>query len=193
MIPATGFRRLIAPLSAAVLLAGIHAASAQDVTQSQLEAARAAISAIHATDQFDEILPQAARALAAELIQKDPNLQELISKTVDEKALELTARRADLETECARVYAKAFTEDELKAITAFYTSPAGKKLLTEGPIVTREVVKAANIWQNGIARDLAHNVAVVLAAKAPSTPAVAPATDDDAAAPAVPAKKPAKK
>ncbi len=59
--------------------------------------------------------------------------------------------------------------------------------------MTREVVKAANIWQNGIARDLAHNVAVVLAAKAPSTPAVAPATDDDAAAPAVPAKKPAKK
>ncbi|WP_139975969.1 MULTISPECIES: DUF2059 domain-containing protein [Brucella/Ochrobactrum group] len=178
MIPATGFRRLIAPFSALVLMSGIHAASAQEITEAHLEAARAAISAINATEQFDEILPNAARALKGELIQKDPNLEALITKTVDDKALALASRRADLETESARVYAKAFSEDELKAIAAFYTSPAGKKLLSEGPIVTREVVKAANIWQNGIARDLATGVAEVLAAQAGA-----------AAAPAQPAQQ----
>ncbi|MFC0245301.1 DUF2059 domain-containing protein [Falsochrobactrum ovis] len=166
MIPATGFRRLIAPFSALVLLAGIHAASAQEISASHLEAARAAISAIQATDQFDEILPSAARALKAELIQKDPHLEALITKTVDDKAIALASRRADLETEAARAYANTFSEDELKAITAFYTSEAGKKLLTEGPIVTREVIRAANIWQNGVARDLAQNVGEVLAAQA---------------------------
>ncbi|MBR7654468.1 DUF2059 domain-containing protein [Brucella oryzae] len=178
MIPATGFRRLIAPFSALVLMSGIHAASAQEITESHLEAARAAISAIDATEQFDEILPNAARALKGELIQKDPNLEALITKTVDDKALALASRRADLEIESARAYAKAFSEDELKAIAAFYTSPAGKKLLSEGPIVTREVVKAANIWQNGIARDLATGVAEVLAAQAGA-----------AAAPAQPAQQ----
>ena len=178
MIPATGFRRLIAPFSALVLMSGIHAASAQEITEAHLEAARAAISAINATEQFDEILPNAARALKGELIQKDLNLEALITKTVDDKALALASRRADLETESARVYAKAFSEDELKAIAAFYTSPAGKKLLSEGPIVTREVVKAANIWQNGIARDLATGVAEVLAAQAGA-----------AAAPAQPAQQ----
>lgn len=166
MISATGFRRLIAPFSALVLLAGIHAASAQEISASHLEAARAAISAIQATDQFDEILPSAARALKAELIQKDPHLEALITKTVDDKAIALASRRADLETEAARAYANTFSEDELKAITAFYTSEAGKKLLTEGPIVTREVIRAANIWQNGVARDLAQNVGEVLAAQA---------------------------
>lgn len=127
MIPATGFRRLIAPFSALVLMAGVHSAFAQEISESHLEAARAAISAINATEQFDQILPSAARALKGELIQKDPNLEALITKTVDDKALALASRRADLETESARAYAKAFTEDELKAITAFYTSPSGQK------------------------------------------------------------------
>ena len=40
--------------------------------------------------------------------------------------------------------------------------------------MTREVVKAANIWQNGIARDLATSVAEVLAAQAGATAAPAP-------------------
>lgn len=44
--------------------------------------------------------------------------------------------------------------------------------------MTREVVKAANIWQNGIARDLATGVAEVLAAQAGA-----------AAAPAQPAQQ----
>ncbi|MDH7788816.1 hypothetical protein QBD01_004864 [Ochrobactrum sp. 19YEA23] len=171
MIPATGFRRLIAPLSVFALMAGVHAASAQEITDAHLQAAREAISAIHATEQFDEILPNAARALKGELIQKDPNLEGLITKTVDEKALALASRRSDLETESARAYAKAFSEEELKAISTFYTSPAGKKLLSEGPIVTREVVKAANVWQNGVARDLARDVAEVLAAQTGSTAA----------------------
>lgn len=169
MIPATGFRRLIAPFSALVLMSGIHAASAQEISAAHLDAARAAIASIGATEQFDEILPSAARALKGELIQKDPNLEALITKTVDDKAIALAARRADLETESARAYANAFSEDELKAISAFYTSEAGKKLLAEGPIVTREVIKAANIWQNGIARDLAVSVAEVLAAQAGAT------------------------
>ncbi|PRD41539.1 hypothetical protein C5748_20885 [Phyllobacterium phragmitis] len=163
MTQATGFRRLIAPFAALAVIASIHVAQAQDISESHLAAARQAIAAIDATEQFDTILPRAAQALKAELIQKDPNLEKQITQTVDEKALELTARRGDLETEAARAYANSFSEEELKAISAFYDSPAGKKLISEGPIVTREVLKAANIWQNGIARDLAQSVGEVLA------------------------------
>ena len=162
MTQATGFRRLIAPLAALAVMAGVHAVQAQEISESHLAAARQAIAAIDATEQFDSILPRAAQALKAELIQKDPNLEDLITKTVDEQALVLASRRADLETEAARAYANAFSEEELKAISSFYESPAGKKLIAEGPIVTREVLKAANIWQNGIARDLAQSVGETL-------------------------------
>jgi hypothetical protein len=180
---ATGFRRLIAPLSVVIMLGGLCAAQAQDtnnnnnITPSHLAAARAAVSAIRATDQFDSILPGVARDLKGELIQKDPNLESIISSAVDEQALALAARRADLENEAARAYAVSFNEEELNAITGFYNSTAGKKLLSEGPIVTREVMKAAGIWQRGIARDLAQAVAEkVVAAAAATAPAQAPAT-----------------
>ncbi|WP_027231695.1 DUF2059 domain-containing protein [Phyllobacterium sp. UNC302MFCol5.2] len=173
---ASGFRRLIAPLSVAIVLGGLCSAQAQEITPSHLAAARAAVAAIKATDMFDSILPDAARGLKAELIQKDPNLESVISSAVDEQAIKLAARRADLENEAARAYAVSFTEEELNAITGFYTSPAGLKLLSEGPIVTREVNKAASIWQRGVARDLAQAVAEKIAATAATmAPANAPA------------------
>ena len=40
----------------------------------------------------------------------------------------------------ARMYAKNFTVDEVKAITAFYVSPAGKKTLTTLPLVMQQTM-----------------------------------------------------
>ena len=151
-------RRVLAVLAASAFLAIAPQASAQEISETHLAAARAAIGAINATDQYDTIIPQAAQALMQELIQQNPDLQELVITTVREKALALSPRRTDLEKEAALAYARAFTEEELNAITAFYTSEAGKKLLTTGPIVARELVRAAEIWQRGVARDLAVEV-----------------------------------
>ncbi len=156
MINFAGFGRWAA---ASLLVSGIAlgaAARADDaVTDAQIKAARAALTAINATVQFDGILPALAEQLKNQLIQATPNFQNEITTTVDQKALELAPRRADLEKEAASIYAKSFTVDELNAITAFYTSPAGKKLLSDGPIATREMGKAADIWAAGISRDLA--------------------------------------
>jgi hypothetical protein len=148
-------RRFAAVCATAAFLAGAVPALAQTVSDSHLKAAREAISAIGATDQYDLILPQAAGALKTELIQKDPNLQDIINATVDQKALELAARRGDLEREAALAYARTFSEEDLKAITTFYSSPAGLALLKNGATVLREVAQAADIWQRGLARDLA--------------------------------------
>lgn len=177
MIQTTGLRRLIAPLAALGILTGLQGAIAQDISAEHLNAARSAIAAVGATEQFDSILPQAAASLKAEMIQKDPNLEALITKTVDDTAIALAARRADLETEAARAYANSFTQQDLEAIAAFYNSESGKKLIAEGPIVTREVIKAAGIWQNGIARDLAETVGKTLNAQ---LGAAAPASDEEA-------------
>ncbi|MGX5803634.1 DUF2059 domain-containing protein [Bradyrhizobium sp. Arg314] len=175
-------RRLSMFLAASAVLALSSPVFAQDVSESHLKAARAAVAAIHATDSFDNILPQAAGALQAQLIQKNPDMQELIGKTVTEKALGLASRRADLEKEAALAYAKVFSEKDLNDIAAFYSSDAGKKLLDNGPAVTRDLVKAADIWQNGLARDLAQQVGETLAAAAKAAAPAAPAPDATAPA-----------
>jgi hypothetical protein len=168
MISTVTFRNMLAAGAAAAILAMASMPSrADDISDSQMKAARAAITAIRATDSFDAILPSAAQALKSQLIQKDPNLQDDIVAIVDKNALALASRRAALETESATDYAKAFSEDELKAIAAFYSSPAGQKLLEKGPEVTAELTRAAQIWQRGIARDLAEAVAKDMEAKHP--------------------------
>ncbi len=140
-----------------ILLAMIAgSAQAQDqVSDSHMKAARAAILSIRATDEFDGIISAAAAQLKVQLYQKNPDLQPLISIIVDETALNLASRRSDLEREAALAYARAFSEAELTEIAGFYTSAVGKKLIADGPIVTREIFKAADIWRAGIARDLA--------------------------------------
>ena len=163
---------LLAAIGSAVAFASLPS-FAQEISEDHLKAARAAVAAIKATDPFDAILPEAAAVLKQSLIQKNPDMQEAIIKIVDEKALLLAPRRADLEKEAALAYARVFSVEDLNAVAAFYDSAAGKKLLTDGPIVVRELGKAANIWQRGVARDLAAEVGKALdalvAANAPKT------------------------
>ncbi|GAA3095657.1 DUF2059 domain-containing protein [Rhizobium viscosum] len=189
MMNIAGLGRLAA---ATIVLSGLafgSAARAQEVSEEQLKAARAAMDAIGATTQYDNILPGLAERLKAGLIQDSPNYQDVITATVDSQALALAPRRADLEKEAALTYAKAFTVDELKAIADFYNSDVGKKLLRDGPVASRETAKAADIWAQGISRDLEKqsNAELSKVIKAPPPATDSPANPAPAAAPA-PAK-----
>lgn len=178
MIRLNSVRRLAFAAFASAVVFTAMPAFAQDISEDHLKAARGALAAIGATEVYDGILPDAAAALKQSLIQKNPDLQELIVKTVDETTISLAPRRADLEKEAALIYAKSFSIDELNAITTFYGSPAGKKLLSDGPVLIRSIAQAAEIWQRGVARDLADGVGKTLdttvAANKPA-PAEAPA------------------
>jgi hypothetical protein len=177
-------RRLSAALAASVIVATASPVFAQEISDAHLQAAREAVDAINATDIFDGILPAAAAALKSTLIEKNPDLQELITATVDQKALEMAGRRADLEKEAGLAYARVFAVEDLNAIATFYNSPAGKKLLADGPIVTREVTKAADIWQRGIVRDLAEVVGKSLKEETDRSAAQAAPAANQGAAPA---------
>ena len=108
---ASGLSRHIRVLGfCAVAAFTVQGAMAQDITESHLKAARDTIDVLGATDAYDAILPGAAEALKTELIKRDPNLEAIISATVDETALTLAARRRDLEDEAARAYATSFTD-----------------------------------------------------------------------------------
>lgn len=192
MNTAFSIRRLAATLgTVAILGMGVNFTYADDISEAQLQSAQKAIAAIHATDQFDEFLPSTARDLKDELMRKDPNLANVISDTVDEQAMALAKRRADLEKEAARAYAKHFSQAELDQITAFYTSDTGKKLLTEGPVAVRDILSAYDVWRQGVAQDLAANVGKAMAQKlgtqkraASNPPAAAQSAKPKAPAPA---------
>lgn len=172
--------------SAAVIvaLAGLGAfsmASAQDVSPEHIAAANNALKALGITEQFDEILPNQADLVQAQMIQVYPNYHDLISEVVTDTAIALAPRRADLENEAGQIYAKVFTQEELDAISAFYDSDVGKKFIQYGPIAARELSQAGDIWARGIARDLnaqaqqALNDRIAAQGGTPPEPADAPA------------------
>ncbi|MDD9909928.1 MAG: DUF2059 domain-containing protein [Ahrensia sp.] len=144
-------------LSVALLISPI-AATAQEVSQDHLTAAAAAIDATNATDSFDNILLQAASSIKNQLIGTSPDKVDEINTVVDEEAIALAARRSDLEAEAQRLFANAFSKEELDQITEFFGSELGKKYLGYTPILARELSKAARVWATGINRDLTDNV-----------------------------------
>jgi len=150
------FSKLGRLAAAAIIVAGLGAGSAfaDDPSPEHIKAARATIAAVGATSNFDTILPTIAGQIKEQLIQATPNFEPVITEIVDGEAIKIAARRSNLEQEAAKVYAQTFSVEELNAITAFYTSPVGKKLLDNGPIAQRELAKAADIWATGISRDL---------------------------------------
>ncbi|UVC11479.1 DUF2059 domain-containing protein [Rhizobium sp. TH2] len=163
--------------AAAIIVAAFGATAvraADNVTPEQLKAARATIAAVGATTKFDVILPTIAEQLKQQLIQATPNFEPVINEVVDAKAIEFAKRRTDLENEAAKVYATSFTLEELNAITAFYTSPAGKKLIANGPIALREMNKAADIWATGVSRDLTKSASEAIEAKLAEADKTAP-------------------
>ncbi|NKB52171.1 MAG: DUF2059 domain-containing protein [Rhizobiaceae bacterium] len=130
---------------------------AQEHTEAHLSKAREAIEATRATDSFDAILFDASAQLKNLLTRDSPDQAERISNIVDEEAIALAPRRADLELEAARLFANSFDEAELQALADFFNTPTGTKYLKATPVLARELGKAARIWANGINRDLAAN------------------------------------
>ena len=155
-------RHFATVVAAIAVMAASQPSMAQDIAESHLSAARKAIASMRATEHYDDILPGAAQALKNELIQKNPDLQAEIIQIVDTQALSLASRRGDLEGEIAVIYAKTFSEENLNVISTFYQSEAGIKLIENGPIIARQIVQAADIWQRGVARDLAQQVGAIL-------------------------------
>ncbi len=129
-------------------------AAAQEITPEHLAAALDAFRSAQATRGFDTVLPSLAQEVENRLIQLRPDLNKQIVDTVQGAALKLAARRVDLDNEVARIWAQAFTEDELKTIATFYKSDAGIKFASVGPKVVTDTLKAVQSWSGRLGDEL---------------------------------------
>ncbi|MEJ0097076.1 MAG: DUF2059 domain-containing protein [Bauldia sp.] len=103
---------------------------------------------------FDNILPSLATQVEDQLIRTRPDLHDQITTAVEAVALKLATRRAELDDATARVWAKAFTEDELKTIAAFYKTSAGAKFAEVGGTVYSDTMAAVQQWSDRVGSEL---------------------------------------
>ena len=152
-------------LAAVLVIAAVPAtvpASAQEISESHEAAAREALTASGASQPFDDILLRLGARVKDQLTNARPDLADRIGALVDDETIALAPRRGDLEREAAQIYAKAFTEEELREIARFYNTSAGKKILADGPIIARELTEASRVWTAGVQRDLQRNASEAL-------------------------------
>jgi hypothetical protein len=127
---------------------------AQEFSESHMAAAHIVAANTPLSKDFDTVLPLMSQRVQNRLISLRPDLHEVITKTVQDVALRLAARRTDLDNAAALLWARAFTEDELNVIAAFYTSEAGKKFVNLGPQLGQATIQAVQNWSNRVGEEL---------------------------------------
>ncbi len=145
---------MIASFGAAVVAAPLAPVAAQEISPSQLAAAQLVVNSAPEIGNFDVLLPQMANQLKNFFISKRPDLYKEIGQVVDSDVQKLVSRRADLDKDLARVWAKNFTEDELKAINAFFSSDVGEKYKKLAPVVGPDIIKASQNWRDRVRGEL---------------------------------------
>lgn len=128
--------------------------SAQEFSESQLDAAKAASSAAPLSKDLDTVLPILVQRVQTRLISLRPDLHAEISSAVQDVALKLAARRADLDSAIALIWARIFTEDELNQISEFYNSSVGKKLVEVGPEIGATTIQSVDNWSSRVGEEL---------------------------------------
>jgi uncharacterized protein len=136
------------------LTAVAPAAFAQEITASHLAVALDVVKSAKASRGFDSVLPLLAEQVENKLIRVRPDLNKEIVSAVEDAALKLSARRSDLDNDIARIWAKAFSEEELNTIAAFYKSPAGQKFADVGAQVVAESYQAVGHWSDRVGEEL---------------------------------------
>jgi hypothetical protein len=136
------------------LTAVAPAAFAQEITASHLAVALDVVKSAKASRGFDSVLPLLAEQVENKLIRVRPDLNKEIVAAVEDAALKLSARRSDLDNDVARIWAKAFSEEELNTIAVFYKSPAGQKFADVGAQVVAESYQAVGHWSDRVGEEL---------------------------------------
>jgi len=144
-------QRAARPAAIAVaLIAASPAAHAQQhqASPASLLIAKQLINVTGATQLFDPLIAGVIEQAKLLYLQQNPGLAKDLNEIAANMRKQLQPRFSEITNEVAKLYATHFTEQELKAILAFYQSPAGKKLLAQQPAVIDSSMKFAQDWAN---------------------------------------------
>lgn len=150
-------RAVARPLLAAavaVTLIGSPAAFAADPSPSSIATAKQLLAVTKATDVLAPLVPGVVEQARLLYLQQNPGLGKDLGEIATKIRTDLKPRFSELIDDIAKMYANAFTEQEMKDILAFYQSPAGKKLLVEQPKLVDSSMSHAGEWANKLSEEV---------------------------------------
>lgn len=142
--------RIVATVFCVMFSASV--AYAQGADAEKMAAAKELLAASNADKQFEIILPIVFNQLRQTMppALKEVEAREKIFDKILARALE---RRQEVIDQIAVLYTELLTVEEMKAITAFYKSPVGQKVITVMPQLAQKSMEIGNAWGMKIAQE----------------------------------------
>jgi uncharacterized protein len=141
-------------LSAAALVLGLALTGAPAGAQTAdkppsataIVAAKEILAMKNASAMYAAAVPNIVQQTKDQLLQSNLNYQKDLNEVAVIVAQKLAGREQEIGDGMAKVYATAFTEQELKDLVTFYKSPLGQKLLTTEPRAIQASMGYMNQW-----------------------------------------------
>jgi hypothetical protein len=100
------------------------------------------------------VLPRVIERVKGMLLQTNP----MLSKDLNEVSAKLQKDYGNVANQplddAAKLYASKFTEQDLRAILAFYKTPTGKKVIDEEPRIIEESVRNVDAWSEKLSEEI---------------------------------------
>lgn len=88
------------------------------------------------------------------LLQSNLNYQKDLNEVAVKVAKDLAGREQEIGEEMAKIYAGAFTEQELKDLAVFYKSPLGTKVILQEPAAFNAARQFMDQWAQKFAEEI---------------------------------------
>jgi hypothetical protein len=149
-----------AAVTAALLALGLPANAQSKPSAAEMATAQQLVDATGAGSIFNPLIPGVIEQAKLLFLQQNPNLAKDLNEVAAKLRDENASRQAELNKHVAELYAKRFTAGELKKLLAFYTSPLGKKLLAQQPLIVDTSMKYAQDWANKLSEQMIEKIRV---------------------------------
>jgi uncharacterized protein len=131
-----------------------HAQQLPPPSAAHLQIARDVVEVSGATRAFDTVIPGMMQQAYSMFVQQNPDLQKPLQESIAAIRPEFDGRRGEIRDIVATVYAKKFSEPELKELLTFYRSATGKKFVAEISGVLEESFSRTQEWGGKLSEDV---------------------------------------
>ena len=129
-------------------------ASAEEPTPAAVAVAKELIVLKGSTQLWDAVVPGVIEQVKAVFMQTNPALGRELNGVAAQLRTEYAPRASQLVDQVAQLYARTFTEQELKDALTFYKSPLGRKIVNEEPKVLDDGFRRIQQWANKFSEEV---------------------------------------
>ena len=146
--------RMIGLFALFVFFLSAPAATAQTPAPEALSAAHELLDTMHYKDQVSAILPGIFKALKPSIVQGRAEVDRQYDILTPIMLEGFQTRLSELSEAAALVYSRNFSSEDLQALTVFYKTPAGQRLLQKLPTVTQELLIVGGKFGQSVAEEI---------------------------------------